>query len=300
MSLEWPPRSRFPGLVKSPRVVVVAANARERHKYRGVVLALRLPSGTADRRSRQPSDVELMLLLCCGLRVRLRIQIVPSARGCSAHLPVRHLAVERNGRPVGRDRGRDLLCGPVGDYAAPTGHDDESGHHLERRVDDRAIDTHRGMLLMACGADQEVPGQRHRKFAYGPLPSSSSRSAFAGCCQSSPVRLRGPRHRDHRHCRLSRVSGDHRRPDVPGEMAGGESPTAVGTAASPGGSSGRERSLDRDARHCRMEGRDCLDVALFQCGGLGQPRAVRLLLIRGSSSALTHVPENACPGLDPG
>src|SRR5713226_4520819 len=37
-----------------------------------------------------------------------------------------------------------------------------------------------------------------------------------------------------------------------------------------------------------MEGRDCLDVALFQCGGLGQPRAVRFLFARGSSPALSY------------
>src|SRR6267154_4859893 len=37
-----------------------------------------------------------------------------------------------------------------------------------------------------------------------------------------------------------------------------------------------------------VEGRDCLDVALFQCGGLGQPRAVRLLLARGPSPALSY------------
>ena len=41
------------------------------------------------------------------------------------------------------------------------------------------------------------------------------------------------------------------------------------------GSPRREHALDRDARPCRVEGRDCLDVALFQLGGLGQPRAVR-------------------------
>jgi hypothetical protein len=44
----------------------------------------------------------------------------------------------------------------------------------------------------------------------------------------------------------------------------------------------------RDARPCRVEGRDCLDVALFQCGGLGQPRAVRFLLARRSSPALSY------------
>src|SRR5712692_1861400 len=45
------------GLVKSARVVVVSVDARERHQYRGVVLALPLFAETADRRHvRQRAD----------------------------------------------------------------------------------------------------------------------------------------------------------------------------------------------------------------------------------------------------
>jgi hypothetical protein len=42
-----------------------------------------------------------------------------------------------------------------------------TGAHLERRVGDRAVDPDRGMLLMACGADQELLGPRHRKLDMG-------------------------------------------------------------------------------------------------------------------------------------
>src|ERR1700676_314298 len=103
----------------------------------------------------------------CGLCFWLRIQVVPSARGCSADMLVRHVAVERCRWPVGSNRGRDLLRGAVGDDPAPTGRDDGSGYHLERRVGDRAVDPHRGMLLMVCGADHLLFGQRHRKFDMG-------------------------------------------------------------------------------------------------------------------------------------
>src|ERR1700759_655373 len=37
-----------------------------------------------------------------------------------------------------------------------------------------------------------------------------------------------------------------------------------------------------------MEGRDYLDVPLFQCGGMGEPRAVRFLFARKSSAALSY------------
>src|SRR5215468_4828405 len=112
------------------------------------------------------SHTELMLLLCAAC-LWLRVQIVLSARGCSAHLPVRHLAVERHDRTLGSDRGRGLLRGAVGDCPPSAGHHVGSGHHLERRVGDRAVDPDRGMLLMACGADQEVLCQRNRKFDMG-------------------------------------------------------------------------------------------------------------------------------------
>ena len=50
----------------------------------------------------------------------------------------------------------------------------------------------------------------------------------------------------------------------------------------------RQHALGGDARPCRVEGRDCLDVALFQPGGVVQPRAVRLLFTRGATAALSH------------
>src|SRR6266550_3789051 len=81
------------GLVKSARVVVVSVDAREHHQYRGLVLAVPLPAETADRQSRQYVRHRADALSLRGIRLRLRVQIVPSARGCSADLPVRYLAL---------------------------------------------------------------------------------------------------------------------------------------------------------------------------------------------------------------
>src|SRR3974390_1670846 len=141
----------FPGLVKSPGVVVGAAGAGECRKYRSLVLAIRLPAGTPDRQSWQHVRHRAYALSLGGICFWLRIPVVSPARGRSADMLVRHVAVERNGRPVGSNRRRDLFRGAVGDNSAPAGYDDGSGHHLERRMGDCAIDTRRGMLLVACG-----------------------------------------------------------------------------------------------------------------------------------------------------
>jgi len=54
------------------------------------------------------------------------------------------------------------------------------------------------------------------------------------------------------------------------------------------GSPWREHALGRDAWPCQVEGRDCLDIALFYGRSQAEPRAVRSLLARGSSPALSH------------
>src|SRR6202048_3198528 len=189
---------KFPGLVKSPGLVVGSVDPGQRRKYRGLVLAVPPAPRTADWQSRLHVRHRAHAPPLCGLCFWLRIQVVPSARGCSADLLVRHMAVERCRRPVGGNRGRDLLRGAVGDYPAPAGHNDGSGHHLERRVGDRALDPDRGVLLMVRGADHQLFGQRHRKFDMGrcflhsrdwPLPVAT------GVRWSGP---RGPRHRDNR------------------------------------------------------------------------------------------------------
>src|SRR3954469_16664390 len=54
----------------------------------------------------------------------------------------------------------------------------------------------------------------------------------------------------------------------------------------PRGPARRQHALGGDARPGRVEGRDRLDVALFQPGGLVQPRAVRVLRARKSSAAV--------------
>ena len=98
---------KFPGLVKSPGLVVGSADAGQRRKYRGLVRAVPPAPGTAGRQSRQCVRHRAHAPPLRGLCFWLRIQLVPSARGCSADLPVRHVAVERCRRPVGRNRGRD-------------------------------------------------------------------------------------------------------------------------------------------------------------------------------------------------
>src|SRR5882672_2302622 len=144
---------KFPGVVKSAGLVVGSVDPGQRRKYRGLVLSLPPAPPTADRQSRQHVRHRAHAPALRGLCFWLRIQVVPSARGCSADMLVRHVAVERCRRPDGGNRGRDLLRGAMGDYPAPAGYDDGSGHHLERRLGDRAVDPHRGMLLMVCGAD---------------------------------------------------------------------------------------------------------------------------------------------------
>src|ERR1700738_3362130 len=143
---------KFPGLVKSPGMVVGSVDPGQRRKHRGLVLAVPSAPPTADRQSRQHVRHRAHAPPLCGLCFWLRIQVVPSARGCSTDLLVRYVAVERCRRPVGRNRGRDLFRGAVGDDPAPAGCDDGSGHHLDRRLGYRAVDPDRGMLLMARGA----------------------------------------------------------------------------------------------------------------------------------------------------
>src|SRR6516165_11949428 len=120
---------KVPGLVKSLGLVVEPVSAGERRKYRSLVLAVPLSSGAADWQPRQQLGPRAYAIFLRGLCLRLRIQVVPSACGCSADLLVRHVAFERNGRPLGSNRGRGLLRGAVGHYSAPTGYDDGSGHH---------------------------------------------------------------------------------------------------------------------------------------------------------------------------
>src|SRR5262245_5469446 len=67
--------AKFPGLVKSRCLVVGAVGARERRKYRGLVLAVLLPSRTAERQPRQHVRHRPDAVPLCGLCVRLRIQV---------------------------------------------------------------------------------------------------------------------------------------------------------------------------------------------------------------------------------
>src|SRR5262245_35701006 len=96
------------GLVKPGCTVVVFPRARERDEYRGLFLTVPLPAEAADRRLRYDRH-RIDASSVWGICVRLRIQIVLAARGCSADLPVRYLAVERHSRTIRSDRGRGLL-----------------------------------------------------------------------------------------------------------------------------------------------------------------------------------------------
>src|SRR5262245_10408675 len=96
---------KVPGLVKSGGAVVGSVDAGEWRKYRGLVLAVPLPSGPADRQSRRHVRERAYARSLCGICLRLRIQVVPSARGCSEDLLGRYLAVERHGGTVGSNRG---------------------------------------------------------------------------------------------------------------------------------------------------------------------------------------------------
>src|SRR4051812_4851492 len=69
----------FAGLVKSPGLVVGPADHGQRRKYRGLVLAV--PSAPAGRQCRRRIRHRAYALALCGLCFRLRIQVVPSARG---------------------------------------------------------------------------------------------------------------------------------------------------------------------------------------------------------------------------
>src|SRR6185437_10417579 len=95
---------RFAGLVKSARLVVESADAGERSKHRRLVLGVSLPTRSADG---HPQRVERRThaAFLRGVCFWLRIQVDAAAGGCSEDLPVRHVAVERNGRPIGSNRG---------------------------------------------------------------------------------------------------------------------------------------------------------------------------------------------------
>src|ERR1700754_3711970 len=96
--------------------------------------------------------------------MRLRLPLGAAARRRAAHLPVRHLVVERAGRPVGRDRRRGLLRRAMGDHPATARLRHRFGCRAERGVDHRAADPHCRMFLVVRRADHEFPLQRHREF----------------------------------------------------------------------------------------------------------------------------------------
>src|ERR1700694_6058440 len=71
---------KFPGLVKSPGLVVGSVDPGQRRKYRGLVLDVPPAPRTADWRSRQPLRHRAHAPALCGLRFWLRTPLVASAR----------------------------------------------------------------------------------------------------------------------------------------------------------------------------------------------------------------------------
>ena len=115
----------------------------------------------------------------------LRLQILSPARGCSAHLLVRYMAIERRHRPIRGDRSRGLLRSAVGHRPAPARPHRGSGHHREPGMDDRAADRRGAVLLMVWRVDDQLLWPMPSRTRYGPLPSSWLVLPFAGCCRSS-------------------------------------------------------------------------------------------------------------------
>ena len=129
-------------------------------------------------------------------------------------------------------------------------------------------------------------------YLYNAIENSLWAVAFfivgAGLCRllsefNGAVRVMLHRHRGH--CRLSGISDDDRRADVPEPLADRRCRGRPAPGA-PRGPARRQHALGQDPRPRRVEGRDRLDVALFQPGGLGQPRAVRVLLARVSCRSI--------------
>src|SRR5438105_3492797 len=140
-----------------------------------------------------------------------------------------------------------------------------------------------GLLTLVSGVNIAVWFVLYRELPLQPIGAAGSASGLGAM-----LTLRadcGPGRSHRRHCGLSGVSDDDRRPDVSQPLADRRCRWRQ-AADAPRGPARRQHALGGDARPCRVEGRDCLDVALFQPGGLVQPRAVRVLRARKSSAAI--------------
>ena len=102
-----------------------------------------------------------------GLRVRLRFPFGAAARRCAAHLSVRHLALERDGRPLGGDRRRTVLRRAMGHRAARARPDQSFRHHQEHRRRRRAAHRAGRVLLLVRGDLDQFPRQCSGKFDLG-------------------------------------------------------------------------------------------------------------------------------------
>ena len=197
------------------------------------------------------------------------------------------LAIERHGRSVGGNRRRGRLRGAVGDYPDPARRDDRSGYRLDcRRVIVPLI------VIAECFSWYAVLTRNYLGHA---IENSIWGVAFfvvgVGLCRLLlyfdglvrvvlVIAIMG----------IAGFLAFLATVDVPMYLARWRAEGVNG--GRPFEPSGwpprRERSLGRDARHRRVEGRDGLDVAVFQCGGLVEPCAVRLLRFRGLSDGPSY------------
>jgi len=125
------------------------------------------------------------------------------------------------------------------------------------------------------GDHDQLPWQHVRKFIMGgdvPADRGGPAATYEQFPRPCPPCTRIGGRRDYR---LSGLPGEGRRPDVFRAMASrcSKRQGAVRSARRPTRS---RHALDRHARHRAMEGRNCLDVALFQSGGMVEPGAGRL------------------------
>src|SRR5215468_11104094 len=71
-AVKCPGANKCPGVVKSPGLVVGCADAGQRRKHRNLVLAVPLPAGIADRRTRQQVRRRAYALSLGSICLRLR------------------------------------------------------------------------------------------------------------------------------------------------------------------------------------------------------------------------------------
>ena len=158
---------RVARLVESGRDLVGLFAPRQRRQL-AALLWLCGALAPAAATSRPPSRGNLARAAAPVVRrlcARLRLPLGATARRRAAHRPVRHLAVQRHGRPFRRHRRRAKLCRAMGHRALRAGQGCQLRHREKHRQGHRAHHRGRGNLFLVRGDHDEFPGQRPGKFA---------------------------------------------------------------------------------------------------------------------------------------